>query len=85
MIPYMMKLGEAGEAFFVFETEHEVPEEFQTSPIMQAEEETKEDEVSLFIFLCFALLCFPIQLSFEKKERKVLARMKKKKKKKTCN
>ncbi|KAG2221398.1 hypothetical protein INT45_012649 [Circinella minor] len=44
VIPYMMKLGEAGEAFFVFETEHEVPEEFQTSPIMQAEEETKEDE-----------------------------------------
>ncbi|KAI9254582.1 Lipin/Ned1/Smp2-domain-containing protein [Phascolomyces articulosus] len=44
VIPYMMKLGEAGEAFFVFETEHEVPEEFQTSPIIQAEEETKEDE-----------------------------------------
>ncbi|KAI9489466.1 Lipin/Ned1/Smp2-domain-containing protein [Zychaea mexicana] len=44
VIPYMMKLGEAGEAFFVFETEHEVPEEFQTSPIMQAEEETQEDE-----------------------------------------
>ncbi|KAI8143707.1 Lipin/Ned1/Smp2-domain-containing protein [Fennellomyces sp. T-0311] len=41
----MMKMGEAGEAFFVFETEHEVPEEFQTSPIMSAiEEETKEDE-----------------------------------------
>lgn len=35
-IAYPMKLGEAGEAFFVFETEHEVPEEFQTSPLMQA-------------------------------------------------
>jgi phosphatidate phosphatase LPIN len=39
-----MKVGEAGEAFFVFETEHEVPEEFQTSPIMEAVPETKSDE-----------------------------------------
>lgn len=31
-----MKVGEAGEAYFVFETSHEVPEEFQTSPILQA-------------------------------------------------
>ncbi|KAI8079684.1 Lipin/Ned1/Smp2-domain-containing protein [Gilbertella persicaria] len=35
-VPYFMKVGEAGEAFFVFETEHEVPEEYQTSPILQA-------------------------------------------------
>lgn len=35
-VPYLMKVGEAGEAFFVFETSHEVPEEFQTSPILQA-------------------------------------------------
>ncbi|KAI8389426.1 Lipin/Ned1/Smp2-domain-containing protein [Blakeslea trispora] len=35
-MPYFMKVGEAGEAFFVFETEHEVPEEYQTSPILQA-------------------------------------------------
>lgn len=40
-----MKLGEAGEAFFVFETEHEVPEEFQTSPIVEAVQESKADEV----------------------------------------
>lgn len=39
-----MKVGEAGEAFFVFETEHEVPKEFQTSPIMEAVSE-KSDEV----------------------------------------
>ena len=38
-----MKVGEAGEAFFVFETEHEVPEEFQTSPILQALAETKAE------------------------------------------
>lgn len=41
-----MKVGEAGEAFFVFETEHDVPEEFQTSPIMSAtQEESKANEV----------------------------------------
>lgn len=44
VMPYVMKVGEAGEAFFVFETEHEVPEEFQTSPIMSAVEENKSDE-----------------------------------------
>jgi phosphatidate phosphatase LPIN len=41
-----MKVGEAGESFFVFETEHEVPEEFQTSPIVGAVSESKTDEVS---------------------------------------
>lgn len=46
VVPYVMKVGEAGEAFFVFETEHEVPEEFQTSPIMEAVSE-KSEEVSL--------------------------------------
>lgn len=42
-VPYVMKVGEAGEAFFVFETEHEVPEEFQTSPIMEAVPEKSEE------------------------------------------
>ncbi|RCH96827.1 hypothetical protein CU098_007307 [Rhizopus stolonifer] len=44
VVPYVMKVGEAGEAFFVFETEHEVPEEFQTSPIMEATLIEKQDE-----------------------------------------
>ncbi|KAI9251190.1 Lipin/Ned1/Smp2-domain-containing protein [Sporodiniella umbellata] len=44
VVPYVMKVGEAGEAFFVFETEHEVPEEFQTSPIMEAVPEKNEEE-----------------------------------------
>ncbi|KAG2220762.1 hypothetical protein INT45_012255 [Circinella minor] len=44
IVPYVMKLGEAGEAFFVFETEHEVPEEFQTSPLLEAVDETKTGE-----------------------------------------
>jgi phosphatidate phosphatase LPIN len=34
-IPFNMKIGEAGEAFFVFETDAEVPEELMTSPILE--------------------------------------------------
>ena len=29
-----MKLGEGGEAFFVFETSEEIPEDLQTSPLI---------------------------------------------------
>lgn len=35
-IPFSMKIGDAGEAFFVFETEDEVPEDLITSPILEA-------------------------------------------------
>ncbi|KAG8826985.1 hypothetical protein FRB91_000151 [Serendipita sp. 411] len=35
-IPFNMKIGEAGEAFFVFETEEDVPADLMTSPILQA-------------------------------------------------
>lgn len=35
-IPFNMKIGEAGEAFFVFETDAEVPEDLITSPILDA-------------------------------------------------
>ena len=31
---YSMKLGEGGEAFFVFETSSEIPESLQTSPLV---------------------------------------------------
>lgn len=31
--PYHMKVGDTGEAFFVFETDQDVPEDLQTSPI----------------------------------------------------
>lgn len=31
-----MKVGEAGEAFFVLETEEDVPEELMTSPVVMA-------------------------------------------------
>ncbi|CCM00174.1 uncharacterized protein FIBRA_02202 [Fibroporia radiculosa] len=35
-IPFSMKIGEAGEAFFVFETDEDVPEALVTSPILAA-------------------------------------------------
>lgn len=34
-IPFNMKIGEAGEAFFVFETDEDVPEDLITSPILE--------------------------------------------------
>ena len=34
-IPFDMKIGEAGEAFFVFETDEDVPADLITSPILQ--------------------------------------------------
>lgn len=35
-IPFNMKVGDAGEAFFVFETDDDVPEDLITSPILAA-------------------------------------------------
>lgn len=32
--PYSMKLGEGGEAFFVFETSDDIPDSLQTSPVV---------------------------------------------------
>jgi phosphatidate phosphatase LPIN len=40
-IPFNMKIGEAGEAFFVFETEEDVPADLITSPILQATNPTE--------------------------------------------
>lgn len=34
-IPFDMKIGDAGEAFFVFETDGDVPDELITSPLLQ--------------------------------------------------
>ncbi|CAG8805083.1 11849_t:CDS:2, partial [Gigaspora rosea] len=39
-----MKIGEAGEAFFVFETDKMVPEEFQTSPLAGPTKSTITEE-----------------------------------------
>ncbi|KAG6830151.1 hypothetical protein H0H87_008994 [Tephrocybe sp. NHM501043] len=41
-IPFNMKIGEAGEAFFVFETDEDVPDDLITSPILLP---TRPDEV----------------------------------------
>ncbi|KAF5392965.1 hypothetical protein D9757_001254 [Collybiopsis confluens] len=35
-IPFDMKIGEAGEAFFIFETDDDVPDDLITSPILRA-------------------------------------------------
>jgi phosphatidate phosphatase LPIN len=35
-IPFNMKIGEAGEAFFIFETAGDVPDELITSPLLEA-------------------------------------------------
>jgi hypothetical protein len=37
-VPFSMKVGEAGEAFFVVETEENVPDELLTSPLIGATE-----------------------------------------------
>jgi phosphatidate phosphatase LPIN len=44
IVPYVMKVGDAGEAFFVFETDHDVPEEFQTSPLLDAYHDNGDDD-----------------------------------------
>ncbi|KAG0358961.1 hypothetical protein BG005_001562, partial [Podila minutissima] len=40
-----MKVGDAGEAFFVFETEQEVPDEFATSPLAGPSQDKVEEEI----------------------------------------
>ena len=42
-IPFNMKIGEAGEAFFVFETDDDVPEDLITSPLLQPEDSAPSD------------------------------------------
>lgn len=47
-IPFNMKIGEAGEAFFVFETDEDVPADLITSPILQATiPSTEENQVTV--------------------------------------
>lgn len=45
-IPFNMKIGEAGEAFFVFETDDDVPADLITSPIIQPTIPGKDSEQS---------------------------------------
>ncbi|KAG1805686.1 Lipin/Ned1/Smp2-domain-containing protein [Suillus subaureus] len=41
-IPFSMKIGDAGEAFFVFETEEDIPEDLVTSPLLSPTPESGE-------------------------------------------
>lgn len=41
--PFSMKVGETGEAFFVLETEEDVPEDLLTSPVVQAVDVSAEE------------------------------------------
>jgi len=43
-IPFDMKIGEAGEAFFVFETDEDVPADLITSPVLHATVPNKTEE-----------------------------------------
>ncbi|KAF9173406.1 hypothetical protein BGX21_010361 [Mortierella sp. AD011] len=45
IVDFPMKVGDAGEAFFVFETEQEVPEEFATSPLAGPLESKVEEDI----------------------------------------
>ncbi|KAF9266322.1 LNS2-domain-containing protein [Marasmius fiardii PR-910] len=42
-IPFDMKIGEAGEAFFVFETNDDVPDDLITSPLLTAQSEEESE------------------------------------------
>lgn len=45
--PYQMKVGDTGEAFFVFETDQDVPADMQTSPITApVQDDDTAEEVS---------------------------------------
>ena len=46
-IPFNMKIGEAGEAFFVFETDDDVPADLITSPILQPTPDDAPDSIPL--------------------------------------
>jgi len=46
-VPFNMKIGEAGEAFFVFETDNDVPEDLITSPLLEPTEPVSPDPLLL--------------------------------------
>lgn len=45
-IPFSMKIGDAGEAFFVFETEEDIPEDLVTSPLLTATSTTPQKDIA---------------------------------------
>ncbi|GBB94675.1 hypothetical protein RclHR1_00240023 [Rhizophagus clarus] len=51
VVDFPMKIGEAGEAFFVFETENHVPEELRTSPLAGPSQPLSTEEEPDFLDL----------------------------------
>ena len=45
--PYHMKVGDTGEAFFVFETDQDVPADLQTSPLTGPTGDDGAEEVNI--------------------------------------
>lgn len=53
--PFHMKVGDTGEAFFVFETDQDVPADMQTSPITgPIQDEELGEDVSA---ICNVIIC----------------------------
>lgn len=50
-VDFPMKLGEGGEAFFVFQTEGDIPEYMQTSPIVSPNQSPMINEMLNSVFL----------------------------------
>lgn len=46
-VPFNMKIGEAGEAFFIFETDSDVPDDLITSPLLEPTEPVSSDPLPL--------------------------------------
>ncbi|KAG6329330.1 hypothetical protein ID866_9759 [Astraeus odoratus] len=44
-IPFSMKIGDAGEAFFVFETDEDIPEDLVTSPLLSPTSTTPQEDI----------------------------------------
>ncbi|KIM65800.1 hypothetical protein SCLCIDRAFT_1156570, partial [Scleroderma citrinum Foug A] len=44
-IPFSIKIGDAGEAFFVFETEEDIPDDLVTSPLLTATSTTPQEAI----------------------------------------
>lgn len=44
-IPFNMKIGDAGEAFFVFETDEDIPDDLATSPLLTATSTTPLEDI----------------------------------------
>ncbi|KAH9998460.1 Lipin/Ned1/Smp2-domain-containing protein [Russula compacta] len=46
-VPFNMKIGDAGEAFFIFETDSDVPDDLITSPLLEPTEPVSSDPLPL--------------------------------------